>query len=95
MRVSSAAVLLAAGLSGCGAMTQAAAGPGLFATHCSTCHSISGPAAIQKQGGDLRNLRLPRRELLQYAAEMPVVHGRMSHRDLQAVVEYVRSVEQR
>jgi mono/diheme cytochrome c family protein len=71
------------------------AGKALFAVHCSFCHSLSGSPSPRQQGGDLKGLRLPRRELLQFAAEMPVVHGPLNPAQLRAVVDYVRSVEDR
>jgi mono/diheme cytochrome c family protein len=91
-----AAVLVAAGVSGCGSSGVAAvSGRALFATHCEFCHSISGHLTPRQQGGDLKSLRLPRRELAQFAAEMPVHHSRLTARELQAVVSYVQSAEQR
>ena len=87
---------LAATLAGCGSgIVAGPSGPAVFATHCATCHSLSGRSVPQQQGGDLRHLRLPRSELLQYTAEMPRVDGALSRRELDAVVSYVQSVERR
>jgi mono/diheme cytochrome c family protein len=87
---------LAVALAGCGGGTVArVSGPAVFADHCATCHSLSGHSAPKQQGGDLRNLRLPRQDLLQYSAEMPPVHGRLNGRELRAVVAYLQWVERR
>ncbi len=67
----------------------------MFAVHCATCHSLSGRSTPRQQGGDLKNLRLPRAELIQFTAEMPPVHGRLSARAVLAVVSYLQSVERR
>ena len=85
---------LAVSISGCGAV-GAVSGPAVFANHCASCHSLSGASAPQQQGGDLKKLRLSQLELLQYTEEMPAVHGRLSPRELRAVVAYVQSVERR
>jgi len=90
------AALVAAAISGCGSNGVAAvSGPAVFATHCAICHSISGSSTPHQQGGDLRSLRLPRGELLQFAAEMPVIHSRLTARELRAVISYMQSVERR
>lgn len=87
---------LAATLAGCGARTVAGvSGAVVFTTHCASCHSISGRSLPRQQGGDLRGLRLPRSDLVQLTAEMPPVHGRLTGRDLRAVVAYLQSVERR
>lgn len=94
--LAAAAVLVTAAISGCGSSGAAAvSGQAVFATHCAICHSISGSSTPYQQGGDLKSLRLPRGELLQFAAEMPVLHGRLTARELRAVVSYVRSAERR
>ena len=91
------ALVAALAICGCGSGSapREASGAAAFATHCSTCHSISAPASRRQQGGALGGYRLPRRELRQYAAEMPVINGRLSARELRAVVGYVLSVERR
>lgn len=87
---------LAASVAGCGAVTVArVSGPAVFAMHCETCHSLSGSSSPKQQGGDLKNLRLPRNDLLQLTAEMPPLHGRLTARELRAVVAYVHAVERR
>ena len=89
-------MLLAAGVSGCGSSGVAAvSGRAVFRTHCEFCHSLSGSLMPRQQGGDLKILRLPRRELVQFTREMPVHHSRLTARELQAVVSYVQSAEQR
>ena len=94
--VAAAAALVAAGITGCGSSgAVAVSGPAVFATHCAVCHSISGSPTPHQQGGDLERPRLPRGELLQFAAEMPVLHGRLTARELRAVVSYVQSAERR
>lgn len=87
---------LTTSVAGCGVGTVArVSGPAVFATHCETCHSLSGSATPRQQGGDLKNLRLPHSDLLQLTAEMPPRHGRLTARELRAVVAYVQSVERR
>ena len=91
-----AAALVAAAISGCGSGGVAAAsGSAVFASHCAICHSISGSSTPHQQGGDLEGLRLPRSELRQFTAEMPVIHSRLTARELRAVVGYVQSAERR
>jgi mono/diheme cytochrome c family protein len=100
---SAAAVLLAAGIIGCGAgagngsgrPTSRVSGRSVFAADCAVCHSISGHSSPKQQGGDLRGLRLPRRELVQFTVEMPALHHALTPAQVQAVVAYVRSVEPR
>ncbi|HWD68918.1 MAG TPA: cytochrome c [Solirubrobacteraceae bacterium] len=79
------AVLLAAAISG----------RAVFAEHCAVCHSISGQLSRVQQGGDLRGLRLPRSELVEFTVEMPVIHRRLRPREVQAVVDYMRSMARR
>ncbi len=90
------AIAVGVAVAGCGASTPpATSGSALFKTHCATCHSISGTSAPHQQGGDLKNLHLPRVELLQLTAEMPAIHGRMTARELRAVVSYLQRIEDR
>ena len=46
-------------------------GPPCSTRTATTCHSLIRQLAPKQQGGDLKNLRLPRSELLQLTAEMP------------------------
>jgi mono/diheme cytochrome c family protein len=93
-RRSAVAIALAVAVAGCGATGPGPnTGSALFKTHCETCHSISGHSAPRQQGGDLKNLHLPRVELVQLTAEMPPIHGRLSAREVRAVVEYLQAVE--
>jgi len=78
--------------SGSGAPVAASA---LFAEHCAICHSISGNAYSRKDGGDLGALHLPRVELVQFTAEMPAVHGRLTGAQVQAVVSYLQALARR
>lgn len=89
-----AAASLACAISACGSGATVS-GRSVFRTDCEVCHSISGHSAPTQQGGDLRRLRLPRAELLQYAAEMPVLHRRLTRAELHAVVAYLESVQRR
>ncbi len=91
--IAGTAVLLAAGISGCGG--TAVSGRTVFANHCEVCHSISGSSSPEQQGGDLRGPRLPRNDLVQYAAEMPAVNGRLTAVEIRAVASYLQSVERR
>lgn len=79
---------------GCGSGKRVS-GRAVFASDCAVCHSISGRALPQQQDGDLRALRLPREQLVQYAREMPVVTKPLSRAEVQAVVDYMRSVQRR
>lgn len=82
-----------AAIGGCG--SARVSGRAVFATDCAVCHSISGHAAPKQQGGDLLRLRLPRDQLLQYAAEMPAIHRRLTAAEVSAVVDYMRLVQRR
>ena len=83
-------------MAGCGASRPAAdSGSALFKAHCQTCHSISGTSTPKQQGGDLKNLHLPRTELLQFAAEMPPIHGLLRPREVRTVVSYLQAIEKR
>ena len=87
---------LTASVAGCGSSRPAPiSGSAVFSRHCSTCHSISGTAAPRQQGGDLRNLHLPRVELVQLIVEMPPVHGPLTARELHAVIDYLQAMERR
>jgi mono/diheme cytochrome c family protein len=70
-----------------------ASGKALFAEHCSMCHSLNGRENPHKQGGDLLGFRASRAQVVQFVREMPVVHGRMTDAELQAVVDYVIAAE--
>jgi len=88
-------LVLAVAVAGCGGGRRPISGSALFTAHCQTCHSISGTSTPTQQGGDLRNLHLPRVELLQLTAEMPPIRGRMSARETSAVVSYLQEMERR
>jgi len=92
-----AAVLAAAVLAGCGSGggRQTASGEQLFNEHCATCHTLDTAPTAKQQGGKLASLRLSRRQVLLFTAEMPPVHGRLSRRELEAVVDYVYGAERR
>lgn len=70
-------------------------GSAVFAQHCAICHSISGNRYSRKDGGDLRGLHIPRYELVQFTAEMPAVHGRLTGAQVQGVVSYLQSLARR
>ncbi|MDE3132179.1 MAG: cytochrome c [Acidobacteriota bacterium] len=89
------AALLAGVVGGCGSGAAGVSGRAVFRADCQVCHSISGHSAPTQQGGDLRRLRLPRAELLQYAAEMPVITRRLTRAELRAVVAYLQSRQRR
>ena len=94
--IAPAALLAAGAVAGCGsAGSRAVSSAALFATHCGACHSLTGSSTPRQQGGDLKRLRLPRSELLQFTAEMPVMHGPLTPRELRAVVSFLQSVERR
>jgi mono/diheme cytochrome c family protein len=92
--------LLAAGITaaiavvGCGGSVaqRAESGRAVFSRECGACHSVSGRQSPRQQGGDLRDLRVPRAILLQFAAEMPVPHP-LTRVDRNAVVDYILSVQ--
>jgi mono/diheme cytochrome c family protein len=73
----------------------AVTGSALFAEHCAICHSVSGNRYSRKDGGDLRHLHLPRYELVQFTAEMPAVHGRLTGAQVQTIVSYLQSLARR
>jgi mono/diheme cytochrome c family protein len=64
----------------------------LFAQDCSACHSLIGDESLRRQGGDLLGYRFSRRDLLEFAREMPVRHP-LSAVQLAAVVDYVSGRE--
>jgi mono/diheme cytochrome c family protein len=86
-------------LAGCASMAHPAhpappAGRALFTRECSSCHSLSGREDPRRQGGDLLEFRSSRTALVQLTREMPVRRP-LSVSALQAVVDYVMSVERR
>ena len=97
--------LPAALIGGCGAAStptrqphphaSAVSGRAVFAQHCAICHAITGRLYRTQQGGDLKGLRLPRGELVQFTVEMPVIHRRLTGREVQAVVDYMQSMARR
>lgn len=94
--VMAVAIAVALAVAGCGTRTAPAfSGATVFKQHCATCHSISGTSTPRQQGGDLRRLHLPRVELVQLTAEMPPIHGRLTAREVRAVVSYLQSIEDR
>jgi mono/diheme cytochrome c family protein len=87
-----AAVLAIAACGGTAA--KAPSGRAVFATACHSCHTLSGPGAPATQGGDLRELRIERPQLLQFVREMPV-RRRLSAAELRAVADYLLGVQRR
>lgn len=90
-----AVLLVATALSGCGAGAAGVSGAAVFTTHCAICHSIAGTPAPEQQGGDLEHQHLPRNELLQFTAEMPVQQRPLTPAELRAVVNYLFRAESR
>lgn len=88
------AVLPAVAISGCGSGAKVS-GRAVFAADCAVCHSISGSSAPTQQGGDLRGLRLPRNDLVQYTVEMPVLNKPLNRAQVRAVVDYMQSIERK
>jgi mono/diheme cytochrome c family protein len=82
------------GLAGCGGSGRGRTpnGQEIFAQDCSACHSLSGRYAPRRQGGDLRDLRVPRAAMLQFVDEMPVP-ARLTTAEARAVTDYVLEVE--
>jgi len=64
----------------------------LFAADCSACHSLIGDESLRRQGGDLLGYRFSRRDLLEFAREMPVRRP-LSPAQLAAIVGYVSGRE--
>jgi len=94
-RTALAALAIAAVAAGCGSGgSQHTSGASLFAEDCGACHSLTGRQSPRRQGGDLLALHMSRTEMLEFVREMPVPH-RLSSAQLQAVADYVRSVESR
>jgi mono/diheme cytochrome c family protein len=90
-----AIVLAAAMLGGCGGSATRVSGAAVFSAHCAICHSISGPPAPEQQGGDLGRAQLPRRQLVQFTTEMPVVNRPLTRAQLTAVVSYLFRAQRR
>ena len=93
-----AALLLAlpASVGGCGSIRPAQISrSAVFITPFLDFEPRSAVAAPSQQGGDLRNLHLPRIELFQLTVEMPPVHGPLTARELRAVVDYLQAIERR
>jgi mono/diheme cytochrome c family protein len=82
--------------SGCGSTrgSPRADAPALFAEDCGMCHSLTGRQSPPRQGGDLLALHTTRAAMLEFVREMPVTH-RLSSSQVEAVADYVRSVEAR
>jgi mono/diheme cytochrome c family protein len=64
----------------------------LFSRSCGACHSLTGVDDPRRQGGDLLHFHSTRTQLRQLAGEMPVRRP-LSRPQLEAVVDYVMSVE--
>lgn len=77
-------------LSSCGGTSHPspASGKILFAEDCSACHSLIGNESLRRQGGDLLGYRFSRRDLLEFAREMPVRRP-LSPAQLATIVDYV------
>ena len=89
-----AAVAASVALIGCGSVSRprSASGKALFAADCSACHSLIGSESLRRQGGDLLGYRFSRRDLLEFAREMPVRRP-LSPAQLAAIVGYVSGRE--
>jgi mono/diheme cytochrome c family protein len=81
-------------LMGCGSASRPrpATARVLFAEDCSACHSLIGNESLRRQGGDLLDYRFSRRDLLEFAREMPVRRP-LSPAQLEAIVVYVSAKE--
>jgi mono/diheme cytochrome c family protein len=81
-------------LLGCGSTSgpRPASGRALFAEDCSACHSLIGNESLHRQGGDLLGYRFSRRDLLEFAREMPVRRP-LSPVQLAAIVDYMSAKE--
>jgi mono/diheme cytochrome c family protein len=79
---------------GCGSASRprTASGKTLFAEDCSACHSLIGNESLRRQGGDLLGYRFSRRDLLEFAREMPVRHP-LNPAQLAVIVRYVSGRE--
>jgi hypothetical protein len=99
------AVLLAGAVSACGGSARSRSAPAVlpqrpssgavvFKRECSYCHSLIGNESLHRQGGDLLGYSLTRGQLLEQTRQMPVRHP-LSAADLNAVVDYVQSLQQR
>jgi hypothetical protein len=64
----------------------------LFAEDCSACHSLIGNESLRRPGGDLLGYRFSRRDLLEFAREMPVRRP-LGPAQLAAIVDYVSGEE--
>jgi cytochrome c len=81
---------------GCGgsAAPRPVSGAAVFARECSYCHSLIGNESLHRPGGDLLGYTLSRQQLLLQTRQMPVRHP-LDAAELNAVVDYVRALEQR
>ncbi|HWE09485.1 MAG TPA: cytochrome c [Solirubrobacteraceae bacterium] len=70
-------------------------GETVFSQSCAACHSVSGHSSPRQQGGDLLHFRSSRTQLVQLTREMPVIHHRLTDREVAAVVDYLRRVQPR
>ena len=66
----------------------------LFSQACGACHTLTGHNDPRHQGGDLLVFHASRAEFLQLAGEMPMRRP-LTRRQLEAVVAFVMSVEDR
>lgn len=89
-----AAVAVCVALMGCAGAgsPRPVSGKALFAQDCSACHSLIGNESLRRQGGDLLGYRLSRRDLLEFAREMPVRRP-LTAAQLEAIVDYVSGRE--
>jgi mono/diheme cytochrome c family protein len=89
-----AALAASVALLGCGSTSEprSASGKALFAEDCSACHSLIGNESLRRQGGDLRGYPFSRRDLLEFAREMPVRRP-LDPVQLAAIVDYVSDKE--
>jgi mono/diheme cytochrome c family protein len=89
-----AALATSVALMGCGGASRPhpASGKALFAEDCTACHSLIGNESLRRQGGDLLVYRFSRRDLLEFAREMPVRRP-LNSAQLAAIVGYVSSKE--
>jgi hypothetical protein len=94
------ALAAAVALVGCGSASgpspaspaRSASGKALFAEDCSACHSLIGNESLHRQGGDLLGYRFSRRDLLEFAREMPVRRP-LSPVQLTVIVDYMSAKE--
>ena len=82
-----------AGAAGRAPRAAPSSGRDVFASSCSSCHSLVGNESSHKQGGDLLGFRMTRADVFSFTRVMPTAAG-LSAAQLRAVTDYVFAAQQ-